>query len=357
MRRALSLCLALALFVLPQVAQARSRLVTAQLNSASLSGNRIGISPLRNLTVYLPPHYADGDRRFPVLYFLNSFFEDQAEPFASHDAQGLLDRAIGAGVIGDIIMVTADFTTPAGSSWYVNSPVTGKWDDFMVRELVPYIDSTYRTLAARESRGVVGDGVGGYGAIRFGMLHPDLFGSVYAMQPVGAGSGVQPSWSRPDFDLLARARSIGDLGNDGFSRIFTSIYQAFSPDPDRPPLYIHLPARRVDGHVVVDSAVMARFHQRFGLIDLLPTHAGNLKALRGFKLDWGRADPIFDHIHANQALAHRLDEFGVPHEAEEHAGGFRDRHWGEQGRVRTDVLPFFAQHLLFAPVGEQDHAE
>ena len=151
MRRALSLCLALALFVFPQVAQARSRLVTAQLNSASLSGNRIGISPLRNLTVYLPPHYADGDRHFPVLYFLNSFFEDQAEPFASHDAQGLLDRAIGAGVIGDIIMVTADFTTPAGSSWYVNSPVTGKWDDFMVRELVPYIDSTYRTLAARES--------------------------------------------------------------------------------------------------------------------------------------------------------------------------------------------------------------
>lgn len=341
--------LLLALLAAPSLAEAQSRLVTSQLRSVSFGESRIGVSPLRNVTVYLPPHYADGSRRFPVIYYLNHFFEDHREPFASHDARALFDKAIGAGVIGDVIVVTADFSTPAGSSWYVNSSATGNWEDFMVRELVPWVDATYRTLATRDSRGVAGDGVGGYGAVRFGMRHPEVFGTVYAMQAVGTGPGVQTTYSRPNFDLLARARSLDDLGDDSFSRIFTAIYQAFSPNPDRPPLYFDPPARRVDGQLLVDSAVMKRFHEDMDLAGLVPDYADNLKSLRGLKIDWGRGDTIADHIAGNQALSRRLAEFGVPHEAEEHAGGFRDRHWGEDGRVYTDVLPFFARHLLFGP--------
>ncbi len=329
--------------------QQQGRLVNEQLQSASFASSRIGISPIRNVTVYLPPGYAQVDRRFPVLYYLQHFFEDHREPFASHGAKQLLDAAIRAHVIGDVIVVAADFSTPAGSSWYVNSPVTGNWEDFLVRELVPHVDATYRTLASRNARGVVGDGVGGYGAIRLGMRHPELFGAVYGMHPVGTGPSIQPSHSRPDFDLLARARSLEDLGDDGYSRIFTSIYQAFSPNPGRPPLYFDPPARRVDGRLAVDSAVTARFHQGFSLTELLPAYADNLKSLRGFKFDWGRQDMLADHVYGAQALSHRLAEFGVPHEAEEHGGGFRDRHWGEQGRFYTDVLPFFAHHLLFGP--------
>lgn len=216
----------------------------------------------------------------------------------------------------------------------------------MVRELVPHIDASFRTLAKRESRGLLGDGTGGYGAIRFAMLHPNMFGSVYAMQPFGTGPSIQPTHSRPDFDLLSRAKSMDEL--QGFSRIFTSIYQAFSPNAERAPLYFDPPARRENGRTVVDSQVMARFHERFGLTGLLHRYADNLKRLRGFKFDWGRQDPVADHISGTQILSNRLVEFGVPHEAEEHSGGFRDRHWGEQGRVYTDVLPFFARHLVFA---------
>ncbi|MEP7006182.1 MAG: alpha/beta hydrolase-fold protein [Sphingomonas bacterium] len=349
MRAKLFLVLILALFATPATAQIQGRLVTTQIQSASLAGNRIGISPVRNVTVYLPPHYSESSRRFPVLYFLNSFSEDQREPFASHGAKDLLDKAIGEGAIGDVIVVTADFTTPAGSSWYVNSPVTGHWEDFMVRELVPHIDAQFHTLASRDSRGIIGDGPGGYGAIRFGMRHPEIFGAVYGMEPVATGHGIQPTHIRPNFDLLARATSLDDLGDDGFSRIFTSIYQAFSPNPNRPPLYFDPPARRVDGEIVVDSAVMARFHRGFALTDLLPDYADNLKSLRGLKFDWGRQDMIADDINGAQDLSYQLIEYGVPHEAEEHSGGFRDRHWGGQGRFRTDVLPFFARTLLFGP--------
>ncbi|MDN4631167.1 alpha/beta hydrolase-fold protein [Sphingomonas sp. PsM26] len=338
--------------MLGATAQAQGRLETGQIWSESFAASKIGISPVRNLTVYLPPRYAEPRKRFPVLYFLNYFFEDHREPFASYGAKALLDKAMAEGVIGDVIVVTADFCTPAGTSWYVNSSVTGNWEDFMVRELVPHVDATYRTLPSRDSRGIVGDGPGGFGAIRFGMRHPELFGAVYGMQPLGTGASLQPTHSRPNFELLARARSLEDLGDDHFSRIFTTIYQAFSPNTDRPPLYFDPPVRRVDGRNVVDSAVLARFHERFVLTGMVPSYADNLKSLRGFKFDWGRADTIVDHIYGAQALASRLAEFGVSHEAEEHSGGFRDRHWGDRGRFYTDVLPFFAQHLLFGPPTE-----
>lgn len=329
------------------VGQPSGRLVAAELRSTNFSDSKTGVSPLRKLSVYLPPGYGDPKKRFPVLYYLNHFFEDHTAPFANNGAAALFDRAIGQGVIGDVIVVTADFSTPAGSSWYVNSPATGNWEDFMVGELVPYVDAHYRTLASRGSRGVVGDGVGAYGAIRFGMRYPQVFGSVYGMQPVGAGGNLQTTHSRPDWARLARARSLDDLGDDGFSRIFTSIYQAALPNPDRPPLFFDPPARSVEGRVVVDTAVITKFHDHFSLAAQLPSHAENLKTLRGFKFDWGRADSIVDHVYGNQAFAHLLDEYGVPHEAEEHEGGFRDRHWGERGRVHTDVLPFFARHLVF----------
>jgi hypothetical protein len=342
------LCVLFVLCLAPAAAgQPSARLIAAELRSTHFAQSKIGVSPLRKLTIYLPPGYSNAGKRFPVLYYLNHFFEDQTAPFANNGAMALFDRAIGRGVIGDVIVVTADFSTPAGSSWYVNSPATGNWEDFMVGELVPYIDAHYRTLASRDSRGVVGDGVGGYGAIRFGMRYPQVFGSVYGMQPVGAGGNIQTTHSRPNWERLARARSLDDLGDDGFSRIFTSIYQAALPNPNRPPLFFDPPARSLEGRVQVDTTVMARFQERFSLAAQLPSYAENLKTLRGFKFDWGRADPIVDHVYGAQAFAHLLDEYGVPHEAEEHEGGFRDRHWGEQGRVYTDVLPFFARHLVF----------
>jgi len=343
--RFLCLLLALLLALAPSAAHAQSRLITTEIRSTNFAGSKIGISSNRKVSIYLPTDYADSDERFPVIYYLGYFFEDHTAPFANNDAKALFDRAIREKLIDDVIVVAADFSTPVGSSWYVNSPATGNWEDFMVRELVPHIDTNYRTLATRESRGLLGDGTGGYGAIRFAMLHPDMFGSVYAMQPFGTGPSIQPTHSRPDFDLLARAKSMDEL--EGFSRIFTSIYQAFSPNAERAPLYFDPPARRVNGKTLVDGPVMVRFHERFGLMGLLPRYSENLKQLRGFKFDWGRQDPIADHIAGAQTFSNRLVEFGVPHEAEEHAGGFRDRHWGEDGRVRTDVLPFFAKYLVF----------
>jgi hypothetical protein len=351
-RNGIAIALACALIVTaggiaqPCAASSASQLVSRQLQSEKFAGNKLGISPIRNMVVYLPPGYSESNRRYPVIYFLPTPFENYRAEFDQRGAQGLIDRAIGAGVVDKFIFVAVDMTTPVGCSWYVNSPVTGNWEDFMIQELVPYIDASFRTLPHRDSRGIAGDFMGGYGAIRFGMQHPDVFGSVYALHPVGTGSGVQTMYSRPDWDVLAGATSLDDV-KGSFLAIFTSIYQAHVPNPDKPPLYIDLQAHKVGDRLVVDSNVTARLRDNFFLESMIPKYADNLKSLRGFKFDWARNDPNQDHVYANQALTHKLDEFGVPHEAEEYNGLWGDGVWGDAGRVYTEVLPFFARHLVF----------
>jgi enterochelin esterase-like enzyme len=339
---------AIAAFTLAQApAAAASRVVTTTIEAKSLAGNRIGLSGTRRISVYLPDGYDAPGRRFPVVYYLPAFFEDHTAPFANQGAQAVLDAAIRDRVIPPVILVSADYSTPTGGSWFVNSPVTGNWEDLVVREIVPHVDATYRTLPHARSRGIAGDRMGGYGAIRFGMTHPEVFGSVYALHPIGTGTGLQTMLSRPDWDLLARAKSLEEVKSDGFSLIFTSIFQAHLPNPARAPLFFDPPAHRVDGQLDIDPAVTARLQDNFLLARLVPSHAVNLRKLRGLKFDWARGDANQDHIYSNQALTHVLDEFGVPYEAEEYRGGWGERHWTPDGRVATDMLPFFARTLVF----------
>jgi hypothetical protein len=189
--------------------------------------------------------------------------------------------------------------------------------------------------------------MGGYGAIRVAMLHPGAFGSVYALHPVGTGNGIQTMYSRPVWDLLASAKSTDDLKGDVLSRIFTAIFQAHLPNPDKAPLFVDLPVRKVGDRLVVDSKLTERLQNSFFLERMIPEYADNLKLLRGFKMDWGRGDLNQDHVYANQAFTHKLDEFAIAHAAEEDHGGWGDRHWGDHGRVYTDLLPVFAEHLVF----------
>ena len=326
---------------------AQSQVRDVEVASKAFDGNRIGISPQRRVRVYLPDGYEASGRRYPVIYYLHNIFEDERAAFDQHDLQGLLDRAIKARPIPPVIVVAADFSTPLGGSIYANSPVTGRWRDFMVGELVPWTDGHFRTLARRDSRGLAGDRMGGHGAIAFGMRHPDVFGALYALHPVGTGLGLQTMSSRPNWDLLQGARSLDDLKADPFSQLFTAIYQAHLPNPAKPPLYADLPARKVDGKLVIDAALTETLIDSFALDRSVGRYADNLKTLRGFKFDWTRGDPNPDHVVSNQAFSRLLTEYGVPHEAEEYVGGWGDRTWGETGRVQTDLLPFFARTLVY----------
>jgi hypothetical protein len=353
MRSAFLLLIVVALTgLMPDPVSAQShenRVESRSIVSANIGRNKIGTEPTRNILVYLPAGYdAASSRRYPVIYLLPNPFEDGLRhAFDQRGARDLFDRAIAAGVIGEFILVAADMDTPLGASWYVNSPATGHWEDFMTQELVPYIDANFKTLPHSNSRGIAGIFIGGYGAIRFGMRHPDMFGSVYALHPVGTGSGVRVMAEIPDWDLLANARAIDDVRKDGGTAIFASIFQAHLPNPDKPPLFIDLPAERSSEGPTIDPALMERLRKGFHLEEMIPHYAEGLKSLRGFKFDWTRRDGNFDHIFANQAFTRKLNEYGIAHEAEEYNGPFGASDWGVEGRIYTDALPFFARHLVF----------
>jgi enterochelin esterase-like enzyme len=102
----------------------QGQVVDRQITSSNFSANKVGISPVRKMAIYLPPGYDASWRRYPVIYFLpNPFEENYRFDFDHRDARGLFDRAIAEGVIKDFILVAVDMNTPLGSSWYVNSPV------------------------------------------------------------------------------------------------------------------------------------------------------------------------------------------------------------------------------------------
>src|SRR5262249_12619431 len=136
----------------------------------------------RRVPVYLPPSYdTDARRRFPVVFVLTGFtgrgrmlLNDNPWSPALDDRMDALIAAGGP----EAILVMPDCFTRFGSSQSVYSTPTGRDETHAVRELVPWADATFRTLPGRDHRGVAGKSSGGFGALRLGMAHADVFGAL-----------------------------------------------------------------------------------------------------------------------------------------------------------------------------------
>jgi endo-1,4-beta-xylanase len=137
--------------------------------------------------VLLPPGYAAGDRRYPVVYFLHGLGGNENSNTAS------LAPTILAAMQTGLPPVIVVFVNGADYTFYVNSPPDGGIPAafVFVSELVPHVDATYRTVAGRQGRAIEGFSMGGFGALHHAMLRPDVFGSVVAYAP--ALLEVQPS--------------------------------------------------------------------------------------------------------------------------------------------------------------------
>lgn len=129
--------------------------------------------------IYLPPSYETGtSRRYPAVYWLHGGFGNARE---GAWAVQHLDKGIRAGLVPETIIVLPQ-ALPVG--WYVNSK-DGKRpiEDVVIKDLIPHVDATYRTIARRECRGIEGMSMGGYGALHLGMKHPALFGAISSVAP------------------------------------------------------------------------------------------------------------------------------------------------------------------------------
>jgi S-formylglutathione hydrolase FrmB len=132
--------------------------------------------------VYLPPSYGNSPtKKYPVLYFLHGLFEDETRWSTRGQTDQIMDRMIADGKISEFIVAIPY----GGTSFYTNMRDGGeKWEDAIVTEFIPAIESTYRVNASRATRGISGTSMGGYGALKIAMKHPDMFGSASAHSAV-----------------------------------------------------------------------------------------------------------------------------------------------------------------------------
>jgi putative tributyrin esterase len=132
--------------------------------------------------LYLPPSYASSPaKKYPVLYFLHGLNENETRWAVRGMTDVMLDRMVAEGKIGEFIVAI-----PFGAiSFYTNSrDGKEKWEDMIMTEFIPMIESTYRVNASRTTRGISGISMGGYGALKIAMKHPEMFGAVSAHSAV-----------------------------------------------------------------------------------------------------------------------------------------------------------------------------
>ncbi|HEY0428060.1 MAG TPA: alpha/beta hydrolase-fold protein [Pyrinomonadaceae bacterium] len=340
------------LLIFSSGALADGKIVKEIVHGVSLEKTVTGESADRSVSVYLPASYdSAAAKRYPVLYLLHGIgdtdetwtraWNDKNPGFAT--VQDVLNKGVAEGKFGEMIVVMPDEKTKWFGSFYVNSTVTGNWDDFTTRELIAFIDKKYRTLANAGSRGIAGHSMGGYGALTLSMKHADVFSVVYAMNPAVMDWGGDLTIDNPAFTKVLQAKSYDDLlkTNDVYTIATVTVGQAFSPNPSNPPFFADMPyALSADGKLAPDDKAFARWREN-SPIRMVEKYRANLMKLRGLRFDSGYEDE-FKFIPVNcRALSAELTNNGVEHVFEEYNGDHRNRMWGRGGRLYTEVFPYF----------------
>src|SRR5687768_13009533 len=312
----------------------------------SLRGNLVGDSARRPTSVYLPPQYfTEPRRRFPVIYLLHGFGAGH-RAFIAGNYQNLnvrvsMDSLIAAGKVEPMLVVTPNARNRFDGSFYANSPTTGKWEDFVAKDLVRHIDRRYRTLARSSSRGIAGHSMGGYGALTVGMRNPGVFSAVYALSPCCLGSQYVDLTNPTTANRWRRVIAVRDTSQikpAGFhENLLMALTAVYSPAPSRGPLFLAYPF--ADGSTLVpDSAALAGWQTPLATLERYRKNLSQLKI--GF--DAGASDGLVDIPVNARAVHSKLTELGIEHSFEIYQGDHGNK---VRSRLETVVFPFFSKAL------------
>lgn len=123
-------------------------------------------------SIYLPSGYEASQRRYPVLYLLHGYSDDETGWAQYGEVDKIAGETMAKGDATQMIIAMPD----AGVTWYINDAAgKTKYEDFFIKEFIPLIDSLYNTRNKKEFRAVAGLSMGGYGSLIYGMKHPQLF--------------------------------------------------------------------------------------------------------------------------------------------------------------------------------------
>lgn len=310
---------------------------------------------------------------YPVIYLLHGYGGNYQYYHLIFNLAATLNEMISTGEIVPMIVVIPDCSNSFGGSFYANSPVdtlpdsrevsfSGKFEDFLIEELMPYVKQNFAIDTLASQTGISGHSMGGYGAYRLAMRHPELFGSVSAMSApmyfagfpallpaVFAENGFTPGDTASFYAIAPSARK-------RVTSMMFAMGAAFSPhkiaDSDTTlfhrvrnvPIFfgVDLPFR-IDGSV--DSTLWATKWLPNDPFTML-TALGGAAALSGKKLylDCGADDDLYLHLH-NQAFSAALTQLGLDHVYYEYAGypGMDAGHIGFVADRLREVFKFHSQ--------------
>ncbi len=305
------------------------------IHGKALEGNLEGDAVDRTVLVFLPPGYGrERSRRYPVVYALHGYSIGAEQWSQEIHVPQTIEGAFARGA-NEMIVVLPDSKTVHNGSMYSTSATTGDFENFIARDVVSYIDAHYRTIPNRNSRGLVGHSMGGYGASRIGMKHPDVFGSLYIMSPCCLSARGAGSANPANEEALAAVKTAEDSAKLPFGlRAQLASAAAWSPNPNNPPLYLDLPIGSNQ------QSVLARWTANAPLA-FIDQYIPNLRQYRAIAIDVGDQD----NLKVETGKLHDvLTNYGIKHDFEIYSGTHTSH---VAVRFQENVMPFFSRTLSF----------
>lgn len=311
------------------------------LHSKALEGNLIGDTPVREISIYLPPGYhTNPEVRYPVLYMLHGFTDSDNQwfGFENHwiNLPSIVDSAIQSGISREMIVVMPNAYNSFKGSLYSSSLTIGDWETFITQELVDFIDQRYRTMADKNSRGLAGHSMGGYGTIRLGMKYPDVYAAIYLLSPCCMSENMNSNAG-----LIKNVTAVTTKEQLAEQPFFVSATlagaAAWAPNPKKPPLYLDVPFK--DG--TVDENIANKLAAN-ATLSVLDQYIYNLKKLKAIGMDAGEQD--YGISAATRQLHERLEAYEIDHLYESYQGDHLNK---ISQRIRDHVLPYFSKNLDF----------
>jgi len=313
-----------------------------KIHGRALEGNLEGDAVDRDAVVILPPSYgAEPTRRYPVVYALHGYSIGAEQWTGEIRVPQTVEGAFAKGT-KEMIVVLPDAKTVHNGSMYSSSVTTGDFENYVARDVVSYVDAHYRTIPERGSRGLVGHSMGGYGASRIGMKHPEVFGALYIMSPCcmsarGAGGPPGAPGAPSADDALAAVKTPADAARLPFGlRAQMASAAAWSPNPKKPPLYLDLPLGADRDMVLAKWAANAP-------LAFVDQYVQNLRQYRAIAMDVGDQDGL--KVDAGK-LHDLLDSYGIANSFEIYPGTHTSN---VAFRFQDYVMPFFGRNLEFGP--------
>jgi enterochelin esterase-like enzyme len=311
------------LFIYGKSTPGQSLVKFESIPAPSLKGNMLKDPDTQDISVYLPPSYYKTKKRYPVVYYLHGYY-DVNNPFIGYTSA--ITDAMKRKEINEYIIVVPNGINQLMGCFYVNSPVTGNWEDYIVSDTVRYIDEKYRTIPKAESRGIAGFSMGGFGAINLALRHPEIFSAVFSISPgLFDEKGLK--------DALASG-----LWNDSFLQAYGA---AFAPNLKRESPYADIPG---GSDAKNDKAILEKWENGFGnLQEKINQYLGKKERLQAIRIMYGRSDAYEWIKNGCEYFSKLLMKNNIPHKFDTFDGG----HQLSESIATKELAPFFSKNLKY----------